>query len=151
MQRMKLRDQIKRVEHLLEANPDLEREYTVKLAFIKAAVTGIETGQSVEPANAQAAELIDRLDNQLQSTRYLAGEQYSLADLAWTTMLERIRMLKMDGLWKDRPAVFQYYQTLRARPSFQAAITAFSGAGVILKMQLSLLATAFRNRLTSSP
>ena len=104
----------------------------------------------MEQANTQAAELIASLEIRLQSNPYIAGEQYSLADIAWTTMLERLRTLNMDHLWENRPAVVNYDKRLRARPSLQTAMVAFNRPSVKLKMLLSSLVAGFRTKLSSN-
>ncbi len=55
---------------------------------------------------------------------YLAGETYSLADIAATPYLNRATQLAMDRLWVGRrPRVDDWFARMRARPSFATAVT----------------------------
>ncbi len=52
---------------------------------------------------------------------WLVGD-YSLADVAMAPYMERLHCLEMDFLWADKPRVAAWYQRLKARPAYQAAI-----------------------------
>jgi glutathione S-transferase len=49
---------------------------------------------------------------------------YSLADVVWTAVLNRLAKLKFNNFWADnaRPALSAYINRLEARPNFKAAI-----------------------------
>jgi glutathione S-transferase len=89
---------------------------------------------SVDADKARMAEITHRmdgmlndLDSQLAQTRFLAGDSYSLADLAWTPVLYRIEECGLAEAWmhRQRRHLSGYYLRLKARPSFDAAITVF--------------------------
>ena len=64
-----------------------------------------------------------RMEEQLGQTPWLAGGDYSLADMAATPYLMRLEMLKMSNLWEeDRPRVTDWLAQVKARPSFQPAL-----------------------------
>ena len=70
------------------------------------------------------ASTLRDLESQLGETRYIAADSYSLADVAWTCVLARLKMLGLEPeLWGkgDSPRVAAYYELLRQRPSFQQA------------------------------
>ncbi len=67
-------------------------------------------------------QYIGEMEAQLAQTPYLAGERYSLADIAATPYITRADMLGMAGLWAKRPHVAAWYDRMRARPSYEAAI-----------------------------
>ena len=52
---------------------------------------------------------------------WLIGD-YSLADVAMAPYMERLHCLELDFLWEDKPRVAAWYQRLKARPAYQAAI-----------------------------
>lgn len=84
------------------------------------------------PHVAQAARLHDRfigdMERALQSSRWLAGDGYSLADVVATPYVHRAELLGMDGLWAARPHVAEWLSCVRARPSFEPGILKwFSG------------------------
>jgi glutathione S-transferase len=62
------------------------------------------------------------MEKQLRETPYLAGEHYSLADIAATPYITRAEMLGMGGLWERRPHVTEWYGRIRARASYEPAV-----------------------------
>ena len=58
----------------------------------------------------------------------MVGESYSLADIMWTPVLHRMESLGFDELWNKgrRPAVAEYYERVKGRPSFKKAISEFA-------------------------
>ena len=56
---------------------------------------------------------------------WLAGQEFSLADIAILPYVTRLDRLGLDGLWATRPAVTRWFAAMQARPSFESGITAF--------------------------
>lgn len=52
---------------------------------------------------------------------WLIGE-YSLADVAMASYMERLYCCALEFLWEDRPRVADWFQRLRARPAYKKAI-----------------------------
>jgi glutathione S-transferase len=78
----------------------------------------------VPPAIANYDRYIGEMEAALAGTPWLAGEAYSLADVAATPYLNRAAMLGMDRLWVGRrPRVEDWFARIRARPSFDAAVS----------------------------
>jgi glutathione S-transferase len=71
--------------------------------------------------------MLDDLDVQLTSTAFLAGDNYSVADVAWTPVLYRIEECGFADDWihRTRGNLSAYYNRLKQRPSFDSAIVAF--------------------------
>ena len=67
--------------------------------------------------------MIDMIEEVLRKNTWLAGEDYSLADVVWTVFLARLDMLGLKEVWEDghHPFVTGYYETVKARPSFKKA------------------------------
>jgi tetrachloro-p-hydroquinone reductive dehalogenase len=68
---------------------------------------------------------LDELEERLRTSRWLAGRDYSLADVTWTVVIAR---LDLAGLLPQalgsRPALAQWYTRVMHRPSFwQADVT----------------------------
>ena len=61
---------------------------------------------------------LDRLEEVLDGP-YLAGPAYSLADVAWTPIFDRLIECDLEGLWIDgrRPRLTDYMVRLMSRPS----------------------------------
>ena len=52
----------------------------------------------------------------------MAGETYSLADVALSPYLNRLSMLSMDAFWQRYPNVADWYGRIQSRDSFQPAL-----------------------------
>lgn len=69
-------------------------------------------------------QLFQKMEDALSDSLWLAGEEFSLADAAWAPYLTRLDWLGMNGLWTEgRPAVTKWYDKLKTRDSYRAAIT----------------------------
>ena len=51
---------------------------------------------------------------------FLAGDAFSLADIAYVPMVCELAMCQLGGLLAPRPAVTAWVERLRARPAVQA-------------------------------
>jgi glutathione S-transferase len=67
-------------------------------------------------------KLLDRIEAAMTSGPYIAGIGYSLADIAATPYVWRLDMLRLKRLWDRRPGVAAWYERIRERPSFAAAV-----------------------------
>jgi glutathione S-transferase len=81
------------------------------------------------PHVADAVRAYDRyfaeMELALERSDYLAGDEYSLADVAVTSYINRARMLAMDRLMADRPRLAAWFERVKSRPSFGRAITSW--------------------------
>jgi glutathione S-transferase len=67
--------------------------------------------------------LIDEMEASLSSAPpWLAGQQYSLADVDLTPILHRLQTLGLDPLWAERPAVRGWFARVRERESYTTGI-----------------------------
>src|SRR5215510_2004159 len=67
-------------------------------------------------------QLLDEMEEALAEHRWLACEEYSLADVAFTPYLARLEHLNIFGIVSDRNHVAEWYGRCKARPSFEAGI-----------------------------
>ena len=58
----------------------------------------------------------------LDDSSWLAGDTYSLADIAFAPYITRLDCLALDWLWEDRPNVGGWFERIRARPAYRTAI-----------------------------
>ena len=70
---------------------------------------------------------LDELDGRLGKNGgpWIMGEQFTLADVGWVVILERIRQASAENVFldpADRPHVAAYWERLKARPSYRRAI-----------------------------
>lgn len=65
---------------------------------------------------------LTQLEAQLIQTKWLAGDEISLADLDSAPYIHRLDCLGLSRMWADKPAVSGWYASLKARPSWAIAI-----------------------------
>ncbi|MBT7952891.1 MAG: glutathione S-transferase family protein [Gammaproteobacteria bacterium] len=82
---------------------------------------GVEA-QSFKKGIRSINKLLDDFESMLGQSRWLAGSEYSLADLAYTSYMARLEMLGFEGMWRQRSRVFDWYERLKQRPSFQMGV-----------------------------
>lgn len=74
------------------------------------------------PGVAEKFRLYDRylqkMEESLESGPWLAGQTFSLADVAMAPYLNRLAMLGMTEMWAKRPRVGAWFDRLRSRPTF---------------------------------
>lgn len=67
-------------------------------------------------------KFIGDMEDALADGSYLAGADYSMADAAVTSFIDRADVLGMDELWSNRPRVADWYDRIRDRPTFKTCI-----------------------------
>lgn len=104
-----------------DRNPDLAPQYEARLRDVRAWNETMEDPAAMEALWAKARAALDELEEALASRRYIAGSTFSLADVIWTPILARLRMLGLDEGFEGRRQVAAYYARMRARPTFREA------------------------------
>lgn len=66
--------------------------------------------------------LLTDMNRALDDNTWLAGDEYSLADAAYTPYLTRLDHLNLLSWIADRPKLASWYERIRARPSYDAAM-----------------------------
>lgn len=114
----------KLLPQLMQAHPEFLASYEAKLKDVKQWSSTIQDRQAIASINRKIEPMLTQLETQLTQTEWLCGTAYSLADVVWTAVLNRLEELKFGDLWADstRPALAAYFQRLKARPNFKAAI-----------------------------
>jgi len=81
--------------------------------------------EDLEFAEARVAEVLDKMEDEMQSTDWLCGEKFSLADISVAPFIERFEANKMPGLtdWKKRPNLGAWWERIKAKESFQKAFS----------------------------
>ena len=62
------------------------------------------------------------MDKVLERHAWLAGDDYSIADAAFTPYVVRLEHLDVMGLLEPTPRTADWYRRIKARPSYQPAI-----------------------------
>jgi len=94
----------------------------------------IETGLDspfFRSAVARLLQLYRDMDAAMVNHVWLAGNQYSIADAAFTPYVVRLEHLDVLGLVDPTPRVADWYRRIKARPSFEAAIVRWENAGYL--------------------
>lgn len=104
------------------------------LMFIAFKLFGIERLPRLGPVPEVIAEtrrllggFLDELEARLESKGgpWIMGDAFTLADVGWVVILERIRQASAENVFLDpaeRPQVAAYWARLKARPSYRQAI-----------------------------
>lgn len=74
------------------------------------------------------ARFLTQADHALAHAAWISGDTPGLADCAALPYAHRLACLGMEALWAQSPAIAKWYAHMRARASFDAAITQWSGA-----------------------
>ena len=86
-------------------------------------------------AVARLLTLYRDMDKSLGSHAWLAGDNYSIADAAFTPYVVRLEHLDVMGLLDPTPRTADWYRRIKARPSFEAAIVRWENAGYLELMK----------------
>lgn len=79
---------------------------------------------AIEAAKRKLGEALARMERALERHAWLAGDEFSLADIAIAPMVDRMEHLALAGLWSGMPGVRRWIDAVKARPSFAAAAPA---------------------------
>jgi ganglioside-induced differentiation-associated protein 1 len=80
------------------------------------------------PGAADKIQLYDgylqAMESTLMGSEWLAGNEFSMADIALAPYVNRLSALAMQGMWTDGrlPRVEQWFARLRERPAFESAL-----------------------------
>ena len=66
--------------------------------------------------------MLDGMEMALQKNLWLAGDTYSLADIAFTPYVNRVSHLQQDWLLESRPNTRNWFGRVCERPSFKVAM-----------------------------
>ena len=83
---------------------------------------GLEAPGAAEQLRIYAG-FIEKMDRVLEGQDWLAGESFSLADVALTPYLFRLEVLSLDSVWRNGRLrhVESWYARIRERPAFEPA------------------------------
>ena len=66
--------------------------------------------------------LLTWIDDAMKGAPYLAGDTYSLADVAVIPYILRLELLRLSRMWDRRPGVASWWERVRQRSSTNTAI-----------------------------
>jgi glutathione S-transferase len=83
------------------------------------------------PAIRRFDKMLADMEKELISSTWLAGADYSLADIAFTPYVNRLEQLQLSHMWEKRSHVSKWFEAVRRRPSFAKAYDGFMATPVI--------------------
>jgi glutathione S-transferase len=102
-------------------NADFET-WTDKMPLRKAFYRRMQQGgfaaKDVEDSLERLRMTLNRAERQLTSTPFLAGDEFSIADIVLIPTIVRMEDLGLDEEWAGLSAFTQWYERVKARPSF---------------------------------
>jgi glutathione S-transferase len=124
LRRISMPLRVRKLHRLRDANQSLTEIYDAKIEDVRRWRAEIRDETAIAKFRRELDGVLRQLEEQLGKTRYVAADAYSLADVTWTCVLARLKMLGLaPTLWGDGrlPRVEAYYDEQRVRPSFAAA------------------------------
>ncbi len=79
--------------------------------------------------------LLARMEATLASSSWLAGDTYSLADVAYAPYLTRLEHLRMRELWMERPHLANWFERVRNREAYKVALEQWFNAKYLSLME----------------
>ena len=113
LQRMPREEMLATIERIPDAR--------VRARWRKAATGGI-SADDLKPSIARLTEMVERMDRALQDTPWLAGEEYSLANIDIAPFVQRLVRADLFGLVAARPRVNDWYARMTSRPAYASAM-----------------------------
>lgn len=107
----------------------------MRIAFLNMVLEKGYHHDGFPPAVRRLDQLLADMEAQLARTPWLAGSEFSLADIGFVPYLVRLEHLAFTEWWRDKPKVSDWLERARARPSFEAAMTAWYSDDYLTLMQ----------------
>mgnify|MGYP006159313749 FL=1 len=76
-----------------------------------------------KPAIKRVVKMLDDMEKALGEGAWMAGDSYSLADIAFTPYVTRVSHLQQGWLFDTRPGVADWFARICARPSYEIALS----------------------------
>jgi glutathione S-transferase len=74
----------------------------------------------IEKAYLLYDSFLQKMDDRLKTSAWLAGATFSLADIALTPYITRLDMMSMSEMWtKNRPNLNNWFERIKARPTYK--------------------------------
>ena len=81
------------------------------------------TDAEIRPSVDQLGDMLDRMESALGSSPWLAGPDYTLADVDVAPCVHRLVQIDLAAMIAGRPLVADWYARVAARPAFVAAMS----------------------------
>ncbi len=107
----------------MDSNPELRDIYEQKLTYVKGFESRVLDPNHISDVMCKTEGLLDTLEAHIKDRKYLAGDNFSLADIVWLAMLTRISVSGYANWWENgkRPAIASYFKNTGSRASLVSA------------------------------
>lgn len=103
--------------------PDLAGAYHQKLREAYKTEDKLKDQDVLRVNKEHLIRLLDEVETQLNETAYLAGEEFSLADVTLIPVLARLVLLDLEDEYiRSRPNIAEYWLLVKQRPSYKQVI-----------------------------
>lgn len=102
-------------------NGNLRDFYTKKLDELETLEENLVDDVKRNELLAKVEYALDKVEERVSQNEWLVDDMFSLADIVWLSVLDRLTEVRMTCLWEDgqRPGIEKYLKRLKARPSYQ--------------------------------
>ena len=129
------------VEEKLKTNPaEFKEWYEHKLEELKKFEATVADPVAQAELLKKVEGTLDEVEAQLATSTWLCDEMFTLADISWLSVLDRLAEVRLESLWTGgrRPNIEKYLARLRARPSFRKSYTQWMPATGLCMVQAAL-------------
>lgn len=103
--------------------PDLASAYHRKLREAYATEDKLRNRDVLRRNREHLIRLLDEVEGKLNITAYLAGEEFSMADVMLIPVLARLVLLNLEDEYiVSRPKIAEYWSVIKQRPSYKKVI-----------------------------
>lgn len=104
-------------------SPELASAYHRKLKAAYETEDRLGNPEVLKRSKEHLVRLLDEVETKLKETAYLAGEEFSMADVMLIPVLARLVLLKLEDEYiSSRPNIAAYWVLMQQRPSYKKVI-----------------------------
>ncbi|GAV71206.1 GST_C domain-containing protein/GST_N_3 domain-containing protein [Cephalotus follicularis] len=109
-------------------SPDLASAYHRRLKAAYETEDKLRKHDVLEQSKEDLCRLLDEVETKLSDTTYLAGEDFTMADVMLIPVLARLVLLKLEDEYiNSRPNIAEYWIMVQQRPSYKQVIGKYFG------------------------
>ena len=101
----------------------------VRKRWMKAVTEGVSAAD-LKPSVDRLTAMVERMDRALADGPWLAGDEYSLADIDMAPFVQRLVRVELFHLVEARPRVNDWYARIASRPAYARAMPPAGSEGV---------------------
>lgn len=103
--------------------PDLVTAYHTKLKEAHETEDKLHDPQVLQRSEQHLIKLLEEVEMQLENTLYLAGDEFTLADVMLVPVLARLTLLGLEKTYiSGRPKLAEYWTLVQQRTSYKKVI-----------------------------